>query len=159
MNRNKILKIINKKLGTRVLILSFIFYLLSVSFVLAQWRPGDPIVPCGNIKDAAGNITNHCTQCELLHLVRNVIDFLMIGAAPVLATAFFIWAGINMILGGANPGMLSQGKEMFKNTIIGLLIVMLAWLITNTVIQTLKEPSADGNWWSVTCAELKLKTQ
>ena len=132
--------------------LIFTFSFLIFNFAEAQWTPGQPIVPCGGPGQPVS------TQCELLHLVRNVINFLMIGAAPVLATAFFIWAGINMILGGANPGMLSQGKEMFKNTIIGLLIVMLAWLITNTVIQTLKEPSAGGNWWSVTCAELKLKT-
>ena len=139
------LRIMNNR-KTRIFILFFILYsLFFIPIADAQWTPGQPIVPC----------TDKCTQCQLLQLVRNVIDFLMIGAAPVLATAFFVWAGVYMILGGANPGMLSKGKEMFKNTFIGLLIVMLAWLITNTVIQTFKGPGA-GNWWQVTCQELGL---
>lgn len=129
----------------KVLFLIFTFSFFIFNFAYAQWTPGNPIVPC----------TDKCTQCQLLQLVRNVIDFLMIGVAPVLATAFFIWAGVLLILGGANPGMLSQGKSIFKNTFIGLLIVMLAWLITNTVIQTLKGPGA-GNWWDVTCEQLGL---
>lgn len=138
------MKIKNKNLGIGIFILVVTFILVG-NLAWAQWTPGQPIVPC----------TNDCTKCQLLQLVRNVIDFLMIGAAPVLATAFFIWAGVYMILGGANPGMLSRGKEMFKNTFIGLLIVMLAWLITNTLIQTLKGPGA-GNWWQVTCQQLGL---
>ncbi|OGM96333.1 MAG: hypothetical protein A3B86_04300 [Candidatus Yanofskybacteria bacterium RIFCSPHIGHO2_02_FULL_38_22b] len=134
------------KILVYLLLLSTFYFLLSTS-ADAQWKYGDPIVPC----------TDKCTQCQILQLVRNVIDFLMIGAAPVLATAFFIWAGVYMILGGANPDMLSRGKEMFKNTIIGLLIVMLAWLITNTVIQTFKGTGAGGSWWSVTCQQLNLE--
>ena len=61
-----------------------------------------------------------------------------------------------MMLGGANPSMLSRGKSMFKDTFIGVLIVMLAWLITNTIIQSLADPTAiglGGNWWSYTCVE------
>ena len=82
----------------------------------------------------------------------------MIGATPVLATGFFIWAGVMMILGGANPGWLSKGKDMFKNTLYGLLIVMLAWLITNTVIQTLKGgQDGGGSWWQVQCSDIGLE--
>ncbi|MDP3697196.1 MAG: pilin [Candidatus Taylorbacteria bacterium] len=134
-------------LGT-FLLFAFCFLLFAGS-AYAQWTPGQAIVPC----------TTKCTSCQLLQLVRNVVDFLMIGAAPVLATAFFVWAGVYMILGGANPGMLSKGKDMFKNTFIGLLIVMLAWLITNTVIQTLAKPNvigSGGSWWTITCEQLGL---
>lgn len=97
----------------------------------AFWMPGDPIVPC----------TNDCTQCELLHLVRHVVDFILIAAAPIIATFFFVVAGVYIMLGGANPGMLATGKRIFKDTFIGILIIMLAWLITNTIIQTLAEPA------------------
>lgn len=110
------------------------------------WLPGEPVVPCG------GPDQPECTQCELFHLVRHVIDFLMIAATPILATFFFIVAGVFLMLGGANPGMLSTGKSIFKNTFIGILIVMLAWLITNTIIRTLADPNAlSGNWYEFSC--------
>jgi hypothetical protein len=132
------------------------------------WTPGEPIVPCGygSIDSLTGlricpiNINLQycveCTKCELWHLLKHIIDFLLIVAAPVLATLFFIIAGVYMMLGGANPGMLSTGKNMFKNTFIGLLLVMMAWLITNTLIQSLVNPSVYGTgpgtqWYSFTC--------
>lgn len=81
--------------------------------------------------------TDNCSKCEFLHLTRHVIDFLMIAATPILATFFLIWAGFLIMMGGANPGMLSSGKRIFKDTIIGVLIVMLSWLIVNTLIKSL----------------------
>lgn len=127
-------------------------YVLLVSSVSA-WTYGEPIVHCGRIG------TPDCTRCDLLILARNVIDFIMFGATPVVATFFFVWAGIMLMLGGANPGMLSQGKAMFKNALIGVAIVMLSWLITNTVIQTFLKPNVvgvGGDWFKITCAGLGL---
>lgn len=151
------------KLGGKIQkYLIFYFILFVLSFMLTYsalahtdggfWKPGDSIVPCGNIKDANGNVVNPCTKCELLHLVRHVIDFLTIAATPILATFFFVVAGVFLMMGGANPGMLSTGKRIFKDTFIGLVIVMMAWLITNTIIRTLADPSAlGGNWYEFSC--------
>ena len=132
----------------KFLIVIFVFSFLVFGFAEA-WTYGEPIVHC----------QDKCTKCDLLKLVKNIIDFIMIGATPVVATFFFVWAGIMLMLGGANPGMLSQGKAMFKNALIGVALVMLSWLITNTIIQTLIKPSmvgSGGNWWQVTCDDLGL---
>ena len=148
-----------KKLSitTKVAVIFYLLILvgfLSTSSSLA-WTPGEPLVPCG----APGQ--PECTQCELLHLVKNVIDFVMIAASPILATLFFIIAGVYIMLGGANPGMLSTGKSIFKSTFIGITIVMLAWLITNTLIQTLADTSkvgSGGNWFQLSCSDIGLST-
>lgn len=145
------------------LLLLSTFYFLLPTFALAHtsglWTPGDPIVPCGITPPAgfAGPLTpeqQSCTQCDILHLLKHVIDFILVAATPMLATLFFIIAGVYMMLGGDNSSMLSTGKNMFKNTFIGLLIVMLAWLITNTLIQSLADPSifGGGPWWSLSCS-------
>ena len=135
------------------------------------WRPGEPLVPCGTTTDQdpdPGQYNNTaviCDRCQLLHLVRHVIDFLLIVAAPVLATLFFVWAGVLIMLGGANPGMLTQGKRIFKDTIIGLIVIMLAWLITNTLIKSLAKdtiytgddastPIELNKWWQFSCPQL-----
>ena len=147
-----------RKLIFIILILNFGI----VSFAFAQWTPGEPIVPCGGL-DQSGNPQAACDTCQLFKLTRNIIDLIMFYATPLLATLFFIIAGVYMMLGGANPGMLSTGKRMFKDVFIGVLIVMLAWLITNTLIQTLvtdsyvgptgrpEQPFQSGNWWEFRC--------
>ncbi len=154
------IKIKNFKVKVLVclLLLSTVYCLLPTSasaHTSGLWMPGDAIVPCGgNYTDNNGNLITRpeCTQCEILHLLKHLIDFILVAAAPILATLFFVIAGFHMMLGGANPGMLSTGKRMFKDTFIGLLIVMLAWLITNTLIKSLADPVAiGGNWWQYTC--------
>ena len=146
----------NRKTILLILLILNSYFLLS-TFAWAHtdggfWKPGDSIVPCGNIKDASGEVINPCTQCELLHLTRHIIDFLMIAATPILATFFFVIAGVFLMVGGANPGMLSTGKRIFKDTFIGLVIVMMAWLITNTIIRTLADPGVVGNkWYEFSC--------
>lgn len=130
--------------------------MLGISNSASAWVIGDPLVPC----------TTNCTKCELLHLVDNLIDFIMIALAPIVATLFFIISGTFIMLGGANPGMLARGKRMFTDTLIGLIIIMLAWLITNTLMTTLVEGFLDlklkdgvpyivsVDWWQLTCSTI-----
>lgn len=109
------------------------------------WTPGEPIVPCGpQVIPPGGGPPDpifagrpECNKCEILHLTKHIIDFIMVAAAPILAAFFFIWAGVLLMLGGAMPGRLAEGKRIFKDTLIGIIIVMLAWLITNTLIKSL----------------------
>ena len=154
------------KILVSLLLLPILYFLLSTSasaHTSGLWMPGDPIVPCG-MTPPAGFIgpptpeQQPCTECDLLHLLKHLVDFVLVAAAPILATLFFIIAGFYMMLGGANPGMLSKGKSMFKDTFIGLLIVMLTWLITNTLIQSLADPSifGGGPWYSLSCSNGKL---
>ena len=168
MNRitNYELRITNK----RTMFLSLFIILYSLFFIhgfAGAWVIGEPIVPCGGI-DVNGNPQPKCSQCELLHLVDNLMDFILIAAAPILATFFFIAAGLYIMLGGAKPDMLATGKRMFTSAMIGIIIVMLAWLITNTLITTLIAPTVtnvpsggtftfnSANWFNLACGNLGL---
>ncbi len=155
----------------RTFMLALIFpamLMTAVSFAYA-WVPGEPIVSCGWTNSCINNVCNYggacntkedcwqppeCTNsCDLYKLGRDIIDFIMIGLSPILATLFFVIAGVMMMLGGSNPGMLAQGKRIFKDTMIGLLIVMMAWLITNTIIQSLAATTVtlpNGQQWTST---------
>lgn len=150
------LRITNKRKLILFIMLFVTYYILHTTSALAHadgglWRPGDPIVPCG-IAPAGVGPTLPCDQCQLFHLAKHIIDFIMVAATPIIGTLFLIIAGVHIMLGGTNPGMLSTGKRMFKDTLIGILIVMLAWLITNTLIRSLAEPTAiGGNWWEYSC--------
>jgi hypothetical protein len=188
------LRITNKRIFFFFVV--FVICHLSFVASAKAWLPGEPLVPCGGTTGLAscvdfgggsfqclggsngGNFCQNnsdcpggsqqpaCTKCELLHLVKNIIDFIMIALAPILATVFFIIAGVYLMLGGANPGMLATGKRMFSSTFMGILIVMLAWLITNTLIRTIAatiivdestgEIIDTSQWWNISCERIGL---
>ena len=111
-----------------------------------------PLVQCGRIDPSApAKQQEPCTTCDAVKLIKNVVDLIIYVATPMIATTLFIWAGFQMLLGGANPGLYGKGKSILTNTIYGVAIVLLAWLITNTIIQTIGPDSVAKNWWQFEC--------
>lgn len=103
-----------------------------------------PLVPCGRegLPD--------CNECELLHLLKNLIDAVIEGVVPIGGALLFTWAGLLYILAGANPGNLTQAKSIFTNTLYSIAVIGLAYLITNTIIVNLA-PDYSGNWFTYQC--------
>ncbi len=92
-----------------------------------------PIVSCtGNYLPGA---TNSCTSLnDLFQTIINVIYFVMSAAIFIIAPILFIVGAIMIMMGGANPGMLTRGRQTMVGTAIGLAIVLCSYLIVNTVI-------------------------
>ena len=143
----------------KIKILSIIFFsvfIFSTANFAFAWSWGKPISPCGgSYIDSSGNPVNQpeCTStCDFLALTKNVIDFITYGVLPVVGTFFFIVGGFFILLGGAKPDMLSKGKSIIWSTVMGIIIILVAWLITNTLINSLIEPGKIPLPWSdVTC--------
>lgn len=55
---------------------------------------------------------------------------------------FFIWSGFNFIMAQGNPEKLKKAKMMFFNTVIGTLLILGAWAITNAIIGTVNSISS-----------------
>lgn len=49
---------------------------------------------------------------------------------------FFIWSGFSFVLARGNPEKVKTAKNMFWYTIIGTLLILGAWTITNAIIGT-----------------------
>lgn len=49
---------------------------------------------------------------------------------------FFIWSGLSFILARGNPEKIGTAKKMFWYTVIGTLLILGAWTITNAIIGT-----------------------
>lgn len=141
------LKIKNFKLLVVVFVFSFLIFGLALP-AQAISVPGWPIVPCGT------STTFPCTRCDLFKLIKNVVDFITGGLMPPVAVLLFVWAGFLILMGGANPGLVTKGKEIFKNTSVGLIIMLSAWMITNTIIQSVGAKYNNAqNWWQFVCVE------
>ena len=93
-----------------------------------------------------------CTLCDLMQLFNRVIYFTAFKFTPIFASLMFVIAGFMIILAGANPENVNKGREMFKLTIIGVVIIYAAFLITNTIIQTIAgDNKVAGSWFSLEC--------
>jgi hypothetical protein len=70
---------------------------------------------------------------------------------PPLAAILFVWGGFLILMGGANPGLISKGKSIFWNTAIGVAIISASWLITNSIIRSVAEDNVASEWWKLEC--------
>ena len=141
----------------KLLFISVLVLLLLPSFAFAIDIPGWPLVPCGLSQDNPAtpfDETESCGRCDLFQLLKNLIDFVIGGLMPPLAVLLFVWAGFLILLSGANPGLYAQGQTIFKNTFYGIMILLSAWMITNTLILSVgAKYNNAGNWWQFTCTE------
>ncbi len=143
----------------------FLFVTLSQTVFAVSWWP---LVPCGlqaQPKDSNGvelpktglnghDYTQLCNRCDLLRLLKNIIDFVLVGLMPPAAAILFVWGGFLILMGGANPGWISEGKKIFWNTAIGVAIISSSWLITNTIIKSVANESVTNPntpWYQFEC--------
>jgi hypothetical protein len=91
-----------------------------------------PILSCSG--SGQGGLPKCTSLCDLLHTFQNVIYFGISLAFFAIAPVLLIWGGVLILIAGANPGLLEQGKKILTGTLIGILIVLCAFLIVNTFL-------------------------
>lgn len=69
-------------------------------------------------------------------IIRFVINGLIV-IGIVAALLFMLWGGIRWILSGGDKGKVDAARSTIVASIVGLIIVILAWVVINTVLQVL----------------------
>lgn len=128
----------------RILIIIAVLGLLLVP-ATAEAVSWIPLVPCGSTGQ------DSCTPCHLFQTAKNLIDLVLYGITGPIAAFMIVLAGGMMLLGGGNPAMFSQGKTMLTNTLVGVLIILLSWVLTNFLIKSLIRGGQGDNWNEFTC--------
>lgn len=88
---------------------------------------------------AQGDLTNVAgaagvgQQQELPVLVGRIIN-IVLGFIGILLIAYFIYAGFLWMTAGGNEENVTKAKTIIKNAIIGLIITVAAFAITNFVL-------------------------
>ena len=131
----------------RVVIFTILITILFVpALAFAQVEGG--IVPCG------GPGQESCSACHLVKLVSNLMEF-FVYAAVVVATLMFTWAGIKYVTSGTKPDQISEAHKIFFNVLIGLVLVLGAWLIVDLILRVVPgdDVKRDGiaPWSKVLC--------
>ena len=95
------------------------------------------IVPhdCGyNLgKDKKGKI---CGFKDAIALVDRIIQYIFILVIPITAI-MFAYAGFIYLTSGGNTEKLKIAKKIMLNVLIGIVVIMAAWLIVKTVVTSL----------------------
>lgn len=107
------------------------YYLLLIAFPLLVFAQtggaGLPkqIVPCTGV---------NCTVCDLAQLAQNIINtgiFVVI----FLSAMLFAYAGF-LYLTNEAIGKQQEAKSIFQNVAIGLVILLAAWLVVDTLMKS-----------------------
>jgi hypothetical protein len=77
-----------------------------------------------------------CTACNVVDMLNGFIKWI-IGFMFLLCAVLITVAGVRLVTSGGNSHTLDEAKGMFTNAIIGMIIILAAWLIVDTVIRGL----------------------
>jgi len=121
--------------------------LLFVLLFFAQFTLAQGLVPCGGSGQPA------CTFCDFFVLIHNIVEFAIFTLAPILVILMITIGGFFILTSRGNPGQFSKGKNMIYWALIGYAVILLAWIIINTILMFIGTASwVDiGNWWNPTC--------
>ena len=89
------------------------------------------LIPCSGVD---------CNFKSLTGLVNGVIDWFL-GISVAVAAITFAIAGAKILLNPGNNTELTNAKGMFGKTIVGMIIILCAWLVIHTVISVLVDPN------------------
>lgn len=104
----------------------------------------DKIVPCDGTKLSG----TECTVCSLATLAQNVLNT-GIFIAVFFSAIMFAWAGWELLTSQGNEEKYSKAKTIFLNVFIGLIIILAAWLVVDTLMRALL--GAKFGPWSAIC--------
>ncbi len=99
------------------------------------------LVGCQQVVYAQGIVTNcvdpftDCGWNELIDVIKNIIDYVVLLAAPLAAIAF-LWAGFLYLTAAGNEGQIRKAHGIFTKVLIGFILVLSAWLIVDTILNT-----------------------
>lgn len=89
-----------------------------------------------NIAGFAGCDGPDCSACNIINLANEGLQW-FIGFLFVLFALLVAYAGFQLVVSGGNHHALDEAKNKFINAIVGLLIILAAWLIVDTIMRGL----------------------
>lgn len=124
---------------------SILFLIIFLSgFILPLVSLANGLVPCGEPG-------NPCELCDLFVLLDNIVDFVLTKIIFPVAILLLIIGGFMFFFYAENPQRVEQGKSILTATIIGLVIILTAYLLVGTFLEAigLANWTQDiyRNWW------------
>lgn len=112
----------------------FLLFIIFAPFLLLA---GDslPLVPCAG---------PNCHFCSLLHLAERIKNFLIFTIGIPVASLMFIYAGFLYL--SAKPTNINSAHKIFKNAVLGLIIMLISYLVVDLILTTLANNEINNFW-------------
>ena len=122
-----------KKFLNRKILGIFLLAGLMLVFITPVLAQG--VVPCGIDKDGSGKLdwNERCTLCDLIVGIKKIFDY-GIKTIAIITIACATFAGVMYVVSSGNESAMESAKNFLKASLIGLAVVLGAWVIVNTTI-------------------------
>lgn len=108
------------------------------------YNPDTGLIPCSNTADDKGVIAKPCDFNALMTLINNLISFAIFYLALPISAIMFAYAGFLMVTAGESASEArSTAKGIFLDTVKGLLIALMCWVIVHSIFEIL---GYQGGW-------------
>lgn len=144
--------------GFSVLKCRYMIRLIAIAFVVVLMFAPDLASAQSGLVSCDGT---DCSACNLVDMANTGI-VLLFGFVGMIFAVLMMIAGFGLVTSGGNQSALEAAKSKFQNAIIGLIIVMAAWLLVDVIMRTLLVGDGDlgkagftgwGPWSDVQCAD------
>lgn len=117
------------------------------------------LVPLSSVDAQAGGFVPcdgpTCSACDLVSMINRIIIWLF-GFVFVVFAVLMVVAGFGLVTSGGNQSALDAAKSKFQNALIGIIIMMAAWLIVDTLLRAILAGGTGqilnyGPWSEVQC--------
>jgi len=121
-------------------------FLISFLFLLTGRLAYAAFVPCG-----PGTAKPECELCDFFVLINNLLVFAF-EIIAFIAVVMAIVGGIFFFFAGTSPEALRRAKGIIISVVIGIAIILSAWVIVNTIFDQLGVIETEGwQWWNIQC--------
>lgn len=140
-----------------VLFLTFVFFLAgSFNYASAAKETGG-LVPCGHYDPELTSEQNFQNRCTLCHLIVGINGIIIWGRTILIVVALtaITAGGVMYIVSAGNEEMMQTAKNIIKQALWGVVIVLGAWVIINTTMWILSVSGGLGvnatSWSDFNC--------
>ena len=81
-----------------------------------------------------GGKDDPCTFNKLIELANHAFNFMVYKVGLPLAGIFILFAGFNYMMSKGNPGEITKATNRLLNILLGLAIMLTAWIIVKTLL-------------------------
>lgn len=81
--------------------------------------------------------TNKCSFPDIIKIINNILSFLITTVFLPLFILVFMYAGYQYLTAQGNSAKVANVKKLLMKVVIGLVIVLTAWLVVKVLFQTI----------------------
>ena len=120
-------------------------FLLLLVVGLAFWLPGQAQAACGDaaLNTIAGPFKVNDGFCDINSAIRQII-YWVLSIVGMVAALMLVWGGFQYMTAGGDDSAVKKARQRMTNAVIGLAIVLFAYIIVAITVNVLTSVSPTG---------------